>query len=146
MLKTYRRVVLSTVRETAAAPYVGDANGVARLLGGLIGDKPQEEFYAVYLDTRHRVIGVHQVSRGTADSSGVHPRDVFGPALLLSATALIVAHNHPSGDLSPSRDDEAITNRLAEAGQLLGIHLLDHLILGHDERYYSFAEGHTRTF
>jgi DNA repair protein RadC len=69
----------------------------------------------------------------------VHPREVFGPAVALAATAIIVAHNHPSGDPTPSANDRAVTDRLRQAGELLGIPLLDHVVIG-DARYYSFAD------
>lgn len=147
MNKTFRRVQLSLVRETAEEPYdktVSSSAAVYRLLRPLIADKPQEEFYALYLDSRHRIVAVHQVSRGTADSAHVHPRDVFGPALMLAATAIIVAHNHPSGDVQPSQEDRQLTERLRKAGDLLGIHCLDHLIVG-TSSFYSFAEGATLT-
>lgn len=75
----------------------------------------------------------------------VHPREVFGPAVALSATAIVVAHNHPSGDPTPSAEDRAVTDRLRAAGELLGIELLDHVVIG-DERYYSFADASVRPF
>jgi DNA repair protein RadC len=141
---TWRQVRVSLVREGAPARFDGlltmsgdeQAAGLAR---AVIGDDPREHFLAIYLDTRHRAIGVHVVSIGTADVSLVHPREVFGPALMLHATALIVVHNHPSGDPCPSAEDKRLTERLRDAGTLLGIELLDHLVLG-SERFFSFAD------
>jgi DNA repair protein RadC len=105
----------------------------------------REEFHALLLDTKHRVIGTRLISIGSLQSSLVHPREVFRPAIALSAAALLVAHNHPSGDPWPSSEDEAVTERLREAGELLGIRLLDHLVLG-AQRFYSFAEGRKLDF
>jgi DNA repair protein RadC len=137
--RTWRRVRLSLVREAAERPYaVRHAGDVVGLLRAFLGDDPRERFAVVYLDTRHRPLAVHEASAGTADSCTVHPRDVFLPAIALSATAIVVAHNHPSGDPTPSAEDRAVTERLRQAGELLGIALLDHLVIGED-RVYSFA-------
>lgn len=96
---------------------------------------PQERFGVVLLDGRHRVIGEEMVSQGTLTASLVHPREVFRPALRACAAALILVHNHPSGDPSPSAEDRAVTRRLARAGELLGIRVLDHVIVA--ERGYA---------
>lgn len=104
----------------------------------------QEEFRILILDTKHRVVRDAVVSRGTLDASIVHPRDVFRLALEHAASAVIFVHNHPSGDPAPSREDRSLTQRLAEAGQLLGIRVLDHVIIG-AQTYFSFAdEGELR--
>jgi DNA repair protein RadC len=137
--RTWRRVRLSLVRERADQPYVLHEPGdVVGMLREFLGNDPRERFAAVYLDTRHRPIAIYCASTGTCDSAPVHPREVFSPALLLAATALVVAHNHPSGDPTPSREDRAVTERLRAVGVLLGVGLLDHLVLG-DARYFSFA-------
>lgn len=99
-----------------------------------------EEFHALMLDVRHRMIGHRRISSGSLASSVVHPREVFRAGVRLAAAAIVVAHNHPSGDPSPSAEDRAITERLHDAGKLIGIDLLDHLVIGHDE-FYSFAEA-----
>lgn len=138
--RSWRRVRVSLVREQADRPYaVRHAGDVAGLLRVFLADDPRERFVAVYLDTRNRPIAVHDAHVGTCDSSPVHPREVFGPAVALAATSIVVAHNHPSGDPTPSAEDRAVTERLRQAGELLGIPLLDHLVLG-DQRYFSFAE------
>jgi DNA repair protein RadC len=104
----------------------------------------QEEFRILILDTKYRVVRDAVVSRGTLDASIVHPRDVFRLALDQAASAVIFVHNHPSGDPTPSKEDRALTRRLAEAGQLLGIRVLDHVIIG-AQSYFSFAdEGELR--
>lgn len=139
-LKSWRRVRLSLVRETADQPYtLRTPDDVARLLRAFIGDDPRERVVAAYLDTKHRPITVHEVAIGVADASHMHPREVFGPAVALAATALVVAHNHPSGDPAPSAEDRKITERLSQAGELLGIPLLDHIIFGAEGRQFSFS-------
>jgi DNA repair protein RadC len=106
----------------------------------LLQDEPSEVFAILCVSTKHRVIAYHEVSRGTLDSVLVHPREVFKAALLANAAAIVATHVHPSGDPTPSPDDVAITRRLAAAGEILGVPLLDHIIIG-DGRYYSFKEG-----
>lgn len=104
-------------------------------------DEPAEVFAMICLTTKHRVIAYHEVSRGTLDATLVHPREVFKAALLVNAATIIVAHVHPSsGDPTPSPDDIELTRRLAAAGEILGVQLLDHIIIG-DGRYYSFKEA-----
>lgn len=98
----------------------------------------REQFVVCGLDAKHRLIGINVVSIGSLSLSIVHPREVFKALILMNAAAWLCAHNHPSGDVIPSREDLALTKRLREAGELLGITLLDHLILG--EGYYSFAD------
>ncbi|OGG59925.1 hypothetical protein A3C89_03215 [Candidatus Kaiserbacteria bacterium RIFCSPHIGHO2_02_FULL_50_50] len=103
-----------------------------------IRSSKKEHFVALYLDTQNRVIERIIVSIGTLNSSLVHPREVFEPALKLSAAHLLVAHNHPSGSLEPSPEDIDVTIRLKNAGELLGINLLDHVILT-DTTYKSIS-------
>jgi DNA repair protein RadC len=112
----------------------------AALLMHLLADQPAEVFAMLCLSTKHRVIAFHEVSRGTLDSTLVHPREVFKAALLANAAAIVVSHNHPSGDPSPTIDDVEITTRLAAAGEILGIAVLDHIVVG-DGRYFSFKEA-----
>jgi DNA repair protein RadC len=93
----------------------------------------KEHVVAFYLDTQHRLIERRIISVGTLDASLIHPREVFEPALQLSAAALVLAHNHPSGSVEPSDDDIAITKRIADAGDLLGITFIDHIIVSDKE-------------
>lgn len=138
--RSWRRVRLSLVREQADRPYaVRHAGDVVGMLRAFLRDDPRERFAVVYLDTRHKPIAVHDAHVGTCDSSPVHPREVFGPAVALAATAVVVAHNHPSGDPTPSAEDRAVTERLRQAGELLGVPMLDHVVIG-EARYYSFAD------
>ena len=90
----------------------------------------QERFVVACLDTKHRVQSVVLVTIGTLDASLVHPREVFKPAIVEGSSAIVLSHNHPSGDPTPSREDIQVTNRLTEAGELLGIRVLDHIIHG----------------
>jgi DNA repair protein RadC len=102
-------------------------------------DKKKECFFILLLDSKNRVIKEERISEGTLTSALVHPREAFTPAIRESAASLIVLHNHPSGDPTPSREDEEITRRLVEGGKLLGIGVLDHIIIGQGS-YYSFAD------
>lgn len=105
-----------------------------------IGDKRQEYFYCVYLDNAKNIIKDKLLFIGTINYSVVHPREVFKEAYLLSASGIICVHNHPSNNILPSREDLAITNTLIEAGNLLGIKVVDHIIIG-ENNYYSFLEN-----
>ena len=87
------------------------------------------------------VLAYHELSRGTVDATLLHPRDVFKIALLANATVVIVGHNHPSGDTTPSADDRAVTTRIVAAGTTLGIELIDHIIVSTDGSYFSFKEA-----
>lgn len=99
----------------------------------------REEFLMVPLDGKNRAMGFHVVSVGTLTASLVHPREVYKLAILENAAAIVVVHNHPSGDPTPSAEDQAITQRLKQAGDLLGVRLLDHVVIG-DGHYISFAD------
>ena len=99
----------------------------------------QECFKIIMLDTKNKVIKVEEITRGTLNSSLVHPREVFVKAIKQHAAAIILAHNHPSGDTEPSAEDKSITRRLVEAGELIGISVLDHIIIGRGT-YLSFKQ------
>ncbi|SNB47086.1 DNA repair protein RadC [Geobacter sp. DSM 9736] len=104
-------------------------------------DRRKEYFLALLLDGKNRIIKRVQISEGSLNQSIVHPREVFNPAVRESAAAIILVHNHPSGDPTPSREDLDITRRLAEAGELMGVKVLDHIIIG-DGTFMSFtAQG-----
>ena len=113
----------------------------ADFLRPILENEPVEVFLVLCLTTKHRIVAYHEVSRGTIDSTRVHPREVFKIALLANSAAIVLGHNHPSGDPDPSLDDLDLTARLLQAGGLLGIPVLDHIVIGHDGRYYSFKEG-----
>ncbi len=100
----------------------------------------KEHFFSLHLNSKNQLIREVLVSIGSLSTSVVHPREVFAPAVRDSTAALIFIHNHPSGDPAPSREDRECTQRLIHAGQILGIRVLDHIVLGHDD-YYSFADA-----
>jgi DNA repair protein RadC len=104
-------------------------------------DKSQEEFHIVTLDTKRQVIDSHLITVGILDSSLVHPREVFRPAIRDAASAILLAHNHPSGDPTPSRADLTVTQRLTEAGKLIGIDVIDHIIVGNPNSLSLRANG-----
>lgn len=99
----------------------------------------REQLAVVMLNGRNRIIGISTASIGTLNQALASPREVFKPAILCNAAAVILSHNHPSGDPQPSHEDRAMTNRMEEAGALLGISVLDHIIMGEDADYFSFA-------
>ena len=119
---------------------MGSPREVASYLLPSHGSGPVEQFGVVMLDTKHRVIRTTVLSVGTLDASLVHPREVFGAAAECGQAVVVLFHNHPSGDPTPSGDDVALTKRLVEAGVLMGIEVLDHVVLA-DSRYYSFKEA-----
>jgi DNA repair protein RadC len=115
---------------------------IHELLGEEMRKLRKESLRVVLLDTRYHLIRVEEISIGSVNESIAHPRDVFRPAVIASAYAVIVVHNHPSGDASPSQTDHSLTRRLAEAAELLQIRLLDHVIIGEGEPgYFSFKEA-----
>ena len=111
-----------------------------RYFKDIFQDKKQEYFYCIYLDNKKKVIETKLLFIGTLNQSIVHPREVFKEAYLLSASCLICIHNHPSGNVTPSKEDIELTKRIASIGLLMGIKLVDHLIIGIDE-YFSFLEN-----
>jgi DNA repair protein RadC len=131
-----RRCACSRLPEGAALRSPDD---VFRYFGARLRRLAQERFIVVLLDGRHRVLGEEVVSQGTLTASLVHPREVFRPALRASAAALILVHNHPSGDPTPSAEDRSVTERLARAGELLGIRVLDHVVVA-ERGYVSLRE------
>ena len=136
------------VREEAPKEYNATITGpeeAARILQSLIGSKDREHFVALILNARYRVVGIDIVAVGSLDQALVAPREVFKSAVIGSAAALVVGHNHPSGNPEQSAEDVALTRRLVEAGQLLGIRLLDHIIVT-DRTWVSLAESKTVAF
>jgi DNA repair protein RadC len=112
---------------------------VAEWLLPRFGGQPVEQFGVVLLDARHGLVAARLVSSGSLDASTVHPREVFRHAIVGRAAAVILFHNHPSGDPEPSREDVALTRRLVAAATVLGIEVIDHIVLG-SGRYFSFRE------
>lgn len=117
-----------------------NALDAARLLVPQFGTKPVEHFGVLLLDTRHQVLQTRLISIGTLDASIVHPREVFREATIAGAAAIILFHNHPSGDPRPSDDDLALTLRLTQAGEMMGIAVIDHIILA-ERGFHSLRES-----
>jgi len=153
MVNQYRLSLPAAIRLAAALELGKRASGeplvrgvrialsadVWRHFGPRMQDLKVEQFWALHLDGKHRVQHEHLVSQGTLTSSPVHPREVFSVAVRHSAAALVLVHNHPSGDPSPSADDLEITRRLSEVGVTIGIHILDHVVVG-DGNFVSLAD------
>jgi DNA repair protein RadC len=116
--------------EAADKTQLNTPEAIANLVIGRLKDKKKEYFLAILLDTRNQLIKIAEISVGSLDSSIVHPREVFKEAISASAAGVIFVHNHPSGDVEASEDDIALTKRLAKAGDIVGIDVLDHIIIG----------------
>lgn len=117
-----------------AAPETRDAitspEAGAKVLGPHLFGMDREVCMAVYVDTKHRMLGIETISIGSVDHTFMVPRDIFRGALLSNASAIVLAHNHPSGNPEPSNDDEMVTRRIVRAGELMGVEVLDHLVFG----------------
>ncbi|WP_301421156.1 JAB domain-containing protein [Mammaliicoccus lentus] len=115
----------------------------ADIASRFIGRDDREVFFVMCLNTKNHVVAVHRCHIGSLNASIVHPREVFKSAILNNAASVIVAHQHPSGDITPSMEDINVTKRLAEAGKLLGIEVLDHLVVNNEGKFTSLKEkGH----
>ncbi|MBI2835055.1 MAG: DNA repair protein RadC, partial [Acidobacteria bacterium] len=127
------------IRPSRSRPLLASPREAAAHLIPQFGSRRVEHFGVLLLDIKRRVLRTTIVSMGTLDASVVHPREVFREAASGGAAAIVVFHNHPSGDPTPSPDDVALTTRLVEAGEIMGIDVIDHLILV-DSGYFSFRE------
>ena len=140
VLPTWVRLVREIDPAHSEPVHIRGPQDVHRLLHLRASQELGEVFYLITLNAQAAVVGLHEVTRGTLTSSLVHAREVFIRAIADCAAGIIVAHNHPSGDTTPSQDDRAVTRRLVEAGKLLDLPVYDHVIIGNG-RYFSFAEG-----
>ena len=122
----------------ADRPAITSPESAAAILVPAFDGADRERCVAALLDTKHRLLDVVVVSIGSIDHTFMSPREIFRDALLVNAAALVLAHNHPSGDPEPSQDDERVTARLVRAGELVGVEVLDHLVVG-DRRWVSLA-------
>lgn len=138
-LELGRRFVSLTPQERVT---IGDPEDVANLVMAEMAHLEQEHLRVLLLNTKHQVLGIHEIYVGNVDSSVVRAAEVFRPAVRQNAPAIILVHNHPSGDPTPSEPDAAVTRDLVAAGRLLGIDLLDHLVIGDGGRWVSLnAKG-----
>lgn len=146
-MKTIRKAELKWARVPMAAEepgvygnQVANARDVHRLAQVLIAEEVQELFLVFYLNVKNKVIGYQEVARGTLNACVVAPADVFRGAIMAGAASVIIAHNHPSGEPTPSDEDRRLTARIKKAGELLGIRVLDHVVVA-DEGYFSFCDA-----
>ncbi len=135
-------VVASVVRrrQRKLPPSVKAPKDIYRLMRRRLKDADREHFYAIMLSTKNTVLAIELVSIGSLNASIVHPREILKPAIKVSAASIILVHNHPTGDPTPSREDIEFTRRFAKCGDLIGIELLDHIVLG-DGRFQSLKEA-----
>lgn len=136
-------VSLKIVREATVLyqnRIINSPHDAVELVEPFLQDEDRECFIVVCVDTKNQPTAINIVSIGTLNSSLVHPREVFKIAILANANAVILSHNHPSGDPTPSREDHEVTHRLIEAGNLIGIEILDHIIIGSNHRFVSLKE------
>jgi DNA repair protein RadC len=146
-LKAAFAIAARMTRTEAEARPVATAEDVSRLLGEEMRLLDHESVRVICLNTQHKVLAIEEITRGTLNESLFHPREAFRPALTRHAYAVIMVHNHPSGDARPSEADVQVTRRMKEAGQIMGIELLDHVILGapmalEGKSYFSFKDEH----
>lgn len=128
--------IKQVVRELEGVETVRSPQDVAKLAFDFIGDEDREVFLVMCLNTKNNVIAVHRAHIGSINASIVHPREIMKTAILNNAASIVVAHNHPSSNPSPSTEDIDVTERLVEAGKIIGIDLLDHLIVTPIENKY----------
>ena len=143
-LRTYSKAqLIDMLVKERAKPVVTPSDALAPILDALenVKFREVEYFLCVTLNGNHKVIGTHVVSQGLVNHTLVHPREVFRPAIMDNATAIIIAHNHPSGSLEPGAEDKDVTRLMKQAGDIIGINVLDHLIVGPSVGYFSFLEA-----
>lgn len=135
-------VIASVVRrrQRKLPPSVKAPKDVYRLMHPRLKDADREHFYALYLSTKNTILSIELISIGSLNASIVHPREILKPAIKVSAASIIMVHNHPTGDPTPSREDIEFTRRFAKCGELIGIELLDHIVIGNG-RFQSLKEA-----
>ena len=130
MFEIFRRT--SRLESKGFKVKIKNAEDVYNYFKDRLANKNKEHFIALFLDTKNRIIGEEVVSVGTLNSSIIHPREVFSSAIKASASSVVIVHNHPSGECVPSEEDKEVTKMLCDAGEILGIKVLDHVIIGKD--------------
>ena len=146
-MKRVHIVTLRQVKESSKlcdieSTNIGGPESAAAVIKAVFNpaEEDREVFGILALDAKNKINGAHVVSMGSLNSSLVHPREIYKLAILNNAASIILWHNHPSGDPTPSKEDIAVTNRVKEAGTILGIEVVDHIVVGDGERYVSFRE------
>jgi DNA repair protein RadC len=138
-LPIYRVTLVRESSQSSMLNRITTPRNVFEIASSYLEGADREHFVVIMLDTKNQVIGINTVAIGVLASCPIHPREVFKPAILVNAAGVILLHNHPSGDPSPSQDDLLLTSRLREAGEVLGIQVVDHVILGYTN-YVSLKE------
>jgi DNA repair protein RadC len=142
VIALYRVALVREATVPLRSARVGTSSVAASIVRDYLAHVDREHFMVLLLNRKNTLIGIHIVSVGSLTASVVHPREVFKAAILGNAAAIICGHNHPSGDPGPSQEDRVLTKRLVEAGKLLGIDVLDHVIIGDGTtQYFSFADN-----
>ena len=136
-----QRYHVELVRDGEPLGHAENPHQAARILSAFTAKSDRETFLTCWVDTRNDATGFEVVAVGSLNGTLVHSREVFKAAILASAAGIILCHNHPSGNPQPSREDIELTKRLSAAGDIIGIKVLDHLILVHDGRNFSFEEA-----
>lgn len=135
------RLIREPGTDVQPAARIRGPGDVQRLLAERCAQLDQEVFFVVSLGSQSQVRAIEEVTRGLVNASLVHPREAFRGAILAGAAGIILVHNHPSGDPTPSADDRAVTRQLVDAGRVLDIPVFDHVVMGTGDRYVSFAEA-----
>lgn len=143
-IRHIKLLAVSDGHVTTVTKRINEPKDIAHIIKPLLWEADREHCLVIMLNGKNRITAINTVSIGTLTSSLVHPREVFKPAILTNAASIILAHNHPSGDPTPSEDDLSITTRLKAAGELLGIPVLDHIIIGYS--YYSTESNKSYPF
>ncbi len=138
-LPIYRVALVRESSQPSMLNHINTPHNVYEIASSYLEGADREHFVVIMLDTKNQVIGINTVAIGVLASCPIHPREVFKPAILANAAGIILLHNHPSGDVTPSQDDLMLTRRLKEAGEILGIQVVDHVILGY-ANYASLKE------
>ncbi len=138
-LPIYRVALVRETSQPSMVNHITTPRNVFEIASSYLEGADREHFVVMMLDTKNQVIGINTVAIGILASCPIHPREVFKPAILANAAGVILLHNHPSGDPCPSHDDLLLTKRLKEAGEVLGIQVIDHVILGY-ANYASLKE------
>ena len=137
----YRHVTMEVIgHHDSPVEYLRMPSDASDAIRSYLKGVDREHFVVLFLSTKNKINGFYTSHIGSLNASVVHPREVFKPAIIANTAGIIVAHNHPSGDPTPSREDVHMTERLHEAGKTLGIELLDHIIIGDPGRFYSMKE------
>ena len=145
-LPIYRVTLVREGSQPSLMNFIKTPRHVFELASGYLEGADREHFAVIMLDTKNQVIGMNTMAIGVLSSCPIHPREVFKPAILANAAGIVLVHNHPSGDPSPSQDDLLLTIRLREAGEVLGIQVIDHVILGYANYASLKEEGRFRPF